>query len=133
LTGAVGAEGLTGLAAEDLVVAAGFMAAAGLVVALAGLAFAARFPLVPPVPLLAVAAVFDLAALRTGAFSAAVRFAINLGFADLPLKVRFLVEDLAEDGELLLLRKLGREEDLFKPFTTGSLMGASTFKGGFNL
>jgi hypothetical protein len=74
---------------------------------------------------------FDLAALRTGAFSAAVRFGINLGFADLPLKVRFLVEDFAEDAELLLLRKLGRDEDaLFKPFTTGSLMGASTFKGG---
>ena len=84
-------------------------------------------------PLLVVVAALDLAALRTGAFSAAVRFAINVGFADLPLKVRFLVEDFAEDAELLLLRKLGREEDLFKPFTTGSLMGASTFKGSYYL
>ncbi len=73
-------------------------------------------------------AALDLAALRTGAFSAAVRFAINVGFADLPLKVRFLVEDFAEDAELLLLRKLGREEDLFKPLTTGSLIGGLNFQ-----
>jgi hypothetical protein len=64
----------------------------------------------------ATAADFFGTALRTGAFSAADFFGFGLGRADLTLTLR-LAEDFedAEDGA-------GREEFLFAPLITGSLM-----------
>lgn len=56
------------------------------------------------------------AALRTGAFSAAERFGLGLGRADLTLSLR-----LAEDFEEAL-PGAGREVFLFAPLITGSLM-----------
>lgn len=65
---------------------------------------------------LAAGADFFGVALRTGAFSAAERFGLGCGRADLTLTLR-----LAEDFEEALLGA-GREVFLFAPLITGSLM-----------
>jgi hypothetical protein len=64
----------------------------------------------------------DLAgeAFRTGAFSAAARF--GLGFADCAVSLRLLAEDLGAE-----LCGAGREELLFAPLMTGSLMRSTRF------
>jgi hypothetical protein len=64
----------------------------------------------------AAADVFALAALRTGAFSAAERFGFGWGCAALTLTLR-LAEDFVE-----ALLGAGREVFLFAPLITGSLM-----------
>jgi len=62
---------------------------------------------------------FAGAALRTGAFSAAAR--LGLGFAAAALNLRLLAEDFgAACGA-------GREELLFAPLMTGSLMRSTRF------
>ena len=59
-------------------------------------------------------------AFRTGAFSAAPRF--GLGFADFAVTLRPLAEDFCE-----ALCGAGREEVLFAPLMTGSLMRSTRF------
>src|SRR5919202_1128062 len=64
-------------------------------------------------------AAFAGAALRTGAFSAT---RLGLGFADLAVSLRLLAEDFDE-----ALCGAGREEVLFAPLMTGSLMRSTRF------
>jgi hypothetical protein len=64
-------------------------------------------------------AVFAGAAFRTGAFSAT---RLGLGFADFAVSLRLLAEDFGE-----ALCGAGREEVLFAPLMTGSLMRSTRF------
>src|SRR5947209_4019347 len=64
-------------------------------------------------------AVFAGAAFRTGAFSAT---RLGLGFADFAVSLRLLAEDFGE-----ALCGAGREEVLFEPLMTGSLMRSTRF------
>src|SRR5205823_6729047 len=63
--------------------------------------------------------VFAGVAFRTGAFSAA---RLGLGFADFAVSLRLLAEDFCE-----ALCGAGREELLFAPLMTGSLMRSTRF------
>ena len=63
---------------------------------------------------------FAGAALRTGAFSAAAR--LGLGFAAAAVTLRLLAEDFGA-----ALCGAGREELLFAPLMTGSLMRSTRF------
>jgi len=73
--------------------------------------------------LAALLALLDGVALRTGAFSAAVRLTICLGRADDTVTLRLFAEDF--EGEVVC--GTGREKGLFAPLMTGSLMRSTQF------